>query len=492
MSRQDILEWISWGLFDRPTPELSISEQQELGGYVNQLAQLAQLELPNAGHEAVQLPCMKATWQPFASTEQVVHLPLLVYSAVALGDLVASLWLRWHGFQLRTTSADSGRLRYWERSAPEATVAPVINHHPVTKTIITDDTPDAASASQEPLPAVFFHGMGIGLLPYCMHFLPDLLRLQEQRELGTLLLVRQPFISMDILEASRNSHPTAEKLVTAVEEMLVPSASASASAAGRQPSALFIGHSFGTFHVAHMCRLRPKCVAGAVFLDPMCFMLHLGTTTEASVYAPLRSETSLSRRMLRGELLTNITLRRRFCWHQNCLWLEDLREAQLLATTTTTTTTATKTAATTTTTTPPTTTATSVKPGWGVGGETPGVLGGTSRALVVLGGQDTLMASVDIQNYLGKGVQLLAFPEGTHGQVVLSQDHARQVSAHIEQLAASLKTYWDLERVTMWSLPADEGGEHKGVIAATTYTYLQQSIRCASFGTFPPDLKYAS
>jgi len=149
LTSADIKSWLSWGLFSRQEFVLDMQEQQELADYVHKLESLLDVVFPDA--KAPTAACMKPDHEPFAFGREVAPLPLLFYLMVLLGEMGSCVWLFLHGFRLHFHPDTLG---YWMRDA------------------------DSYEASKESPVLFFFHGIGIGLLPYCWILVPALLQLQ--------------------------------------------------------------------------------------------------------------------------------------------------------------------------------------------------------------------------------------------------------------------------------------------------------------------------
>merc|ERR1712232_1265902 len=85
------------------------------------------------------------------------------------------------------------------------------------------------------------------------------------------------------LGESSGEPPPVRSWASALEDVLHRHADSRSEVESRP--AVMIGHSYGTLITAQLLRLRPHLFDGIVFLDPMCFMLHLPTTTNSFCYA---------------------------------------------------------------------------------------------------------------------------------------------------------------------------------------------------------------
>lgn len=104
-------------------------------------------------------------------------------------------------------------------------------------------------------PIVFIHGIGAGLMCY-ISFLPSLFALNTP-----IFCIELPFVSMHCIE----DVPTMQETVRDLQNMLDRH---------QFEDAVFVSHSLGTAVTSWVVKHMSKYVAGVVFLDPICFMLH--------------------------------------------------------------------------------------------------------------------------------------------------------------------------------------------------------------------------
>lgn len=114
-------------------------------------------------------------------------------------------------------------------------------------------------ASENEVPLVFCHGIGVGLIFY-MPLIDELLALGRP-----LILPEIPYVSG--FRPWQSPH------------CVLPPASVTSSlmsilACHGYARGAFLGHSYGTSWVSFMCKYAPSAVAAVLFLDPICFCLH--------------------------------------------------------------------------------------------------------------------------------------------------------------------------------------------------------------------------
>ena len=84
----------------------------------------------------------------------------------------------------------------------------------------------------------------------------------------------------------------------------------------------FIGHSYGTSWLSYVCKYCPGAVASLLFLDPICFCLHLPRLTKSFVYH--RADPGGIAFFVRTDLIVNWTIQRAFPWVWITLFLDQV------------------------------------------------------------------------------------------------------------------------------------------------------------------------
>lgn len=157
-------------------------------------------------------------------------------------------------------------------------------------------------------PIIFAHGIGNGITPY-LNFLRKLCSLKDK---PSIFIVELPHVSMRMHFMAPTIPDTIREMETALVER-------------GYKQAIWVGHSLGSTIVAGACRYSRKRVAGAVFLDPICFLLHHPDLVHTFVYEEPQSASSLFIRYFAGsELYTSRFISRQLHWYHSCLPIEDL------------------------------------------------------------------------------------------------------------------------------------------------------------------------
>lgn len=176
-------------------------------------------------------------------------------------------------------------------------------HSGLAGNILVDDDAD----DEEATPIVFCHGIGIGLIFY-LPLIDDLLKLGRP-----MILPEIPYVSGFRPWQSPNSVlPPA-----AVSSTLVAMLATHGFLRG-----IFVGHSYGTSWLSYMCKYAPTAMSAVLFLDPICFCLHVPCLTKHFVYH--RADPGSTSYMVRTDVIINWTIQRSFPWTRISLFTEQI------------------------------------------------------------------------------------------------------------------------------------------------------------------------
>mmetsp|Transcript_19693 Transcript_19693/g.29219 ORF Transcript_19693/g.29219 Transcript_19693/m.29219 type:complete len:793 (+) Transcript_19693:2-2380(+) len=160
----------------------------------------------------------------------------------------------------------------------------------------------------EKTPLVFVHGIGIGLIMYIA--LIDCL-LKTGRP---ILIPEIPYVCGFRPYQLRNSVLPPAVVCSTIIEMLAKHGYLRAS---------FIGHSYGTTWLAYMCKYAAHAIAALLFLDPVCFCLHLPRLTKQFVYH--QPDIGTIAYFVRTDVIVNWTIQRSFPWSWIVLFYEQIK-----------------------------------------------------------------------------------------------------------------------------------------------------------------------
>ncbi|CAI5934766.1 unnamed protein product [Closterium sp. NIES-65] len=292
-----------------------------------------------------------------------------------VGFLTAAA-MRLLGFSKHT--APNG-IHYWFR-APKKSAPKRKTHKAAAVMPIFDDTSAAgatSAASTAPLlgarggrvtreeeaeeGVVLVHGLGLGLTPY----LSFVHMLSRSFSIKKLIVVELAHLAVRLSTSSPTIDDVADGLTDAM-------------AVHGMQSAIFVGHSYGALVLARQVRKRPETVSAMGFVDPACFLLCLPKVLFNFIYkvpgSPSIGDTMAEavRWFLCGrELQVARALCRGFNWHAYQVWADDIP---------------------------------------------------VHRSVVMLAGQDQIVPSEHIRNYLANTPVDVMYNDGYHHAQILFSD----------------------------------------------------------------------
>lgn len=157
-------------------------------------------------------------------------------------------------------------------------------------------------------PIVFVHGIGLGLIMY-MSFIDALVATGRP-----ILLPEIPYVSGFKPFQSPSSILSPAVVSSTMTAML---------ASHGFLKATWVGHSYGTSWVSYMCKYASTAVAALLFLDPICFCLHVPSLTKHFVYQ--RPDIGTLSYMVRTDVTVNWSIQRSFPWAWIILFLEEVK-----------------------------------------------------------------------------------------------------------------------------------------------------------------------
>lgn len=197
------------------------------------------------------------------------------------------------------------RVKMRKRGFERRTVGPVAYYfHPGLNTRDDDDDYDMTN---EETPFVFVHGIGIGLIAY-MPLIDELLKTGRP-----ILLPEIPYVSGFRPLQSPNAVLQPHVVCGTMTAML---------ATHGFMRAAWLGHSYGTTWLSYLCKYAPHVVASVLFLDPICFCLHVPRLTKSFVYS--RPDPGTISYMVRTDVIVNYTIQRSFPWAWVILFTEQI------------------------------------------------------------------------------------------------------------------------------------------------------------------------
>jgi hypothetical protein len=235
---------LSWAFFALPLEELLQDEAatEEMNYMIDNFEQEFHVEFDHGYNEDI-VAC-RISFDPV----HAYHRPLAFYTVIMFfttlfGFACQFVW-GMTKFGPETTST------IWNLIDPQQ------SYEPVTKA----DVPERVSywfrqGDRTKKPIVFIHGIGAGLMCY-ITFVSKLMTLD-----APIFFIELPYVSMHCIE----DVPTMQETVRDLQNMLHRH---------EFNDAVFVAHSLGTAVTSWVVKHMSQSVAGVIFLDPICFMLH--------------------------------------------------------------------------------------------------------------------------------------------------------------------------------------------------------------------------
>lgn len=288
IGRENVAEWLSWAFFALPLENVLRDETatEELNYMIDHFEEEFHIHLePGYNEEVV---AYRISFDPVHAH----HRPLIFYTVImfltTLFGMVAQLvW------GMAKYGPESKSL--WSMMDPQYD-------------ILNDDGPQKISywfkdGDRSKKPIVFIHGIGAGLMCYSF-FIPPLIALG-----APIFFIELPFVSMHCIEEV----PTMQETLRDMQQMLHRHGF---------DDAVFVGHSLGSAVTAWAVKYMRKYVAGVVFLDPICFMLHYKDVCSNFVYrTPKTAAEGVVKYFASTELYISHYISRHFHWFQTALYV---------------------------------------------------------------------------------------------------------------------------------------------------------------------------
>jgi len=182
-----------------------------------------------------------------------------------------------------------------------------------------------AKQMENKTPLVFVHGVG-GISTYY-----NLIKEIVNKNDSSVILIDLPFVSLQMSDDIPSIIDQSKSVCNILDETV-----------GKNTKATFVGHSFGSLILSWMVQSHPDRVANCVFIDPVCFQLHLRNILYNFHYArvdesqkgkqwesPFSLESLIN--LAGTEMYTNNAMLRHFWWATNALWPSDLEKNNIPA-----------------------------------------------------------------------------------------------------------------------------------------------------------------
>jgi len=301
LRQEDALEFLAWMRFGLKADMVDQKQFLDLGDDLRELESNVHygepLPLRKEGDKS--LSVMRFNLEPL----RFRHKPLLFYGITHGAFHLASAALTKNfGFEYVPANGDDIKLGYWYRPAKNPT-------------------------KKQKNPLVFVHG--VGGLAFYYSLISDLTHeIEASGDSTPIILMDLPFVSLRIHEDIPKIDDQVESMCNILDKV--------APSQGDPVKATFVGHSFGTVLLSWMVQSKPERVANCVFVDPVCFQLHLKDILFNFHFnrvdqrlSPMEKwsnpfEVGSLINLAGTEMHTNNAMLRQFSWATNALWPQDL------------------------------------------------------------------------------------------------------------------------------------------------------------------------
>lgn len=296
LRREDVISFLAWIHFGIQEEQLTPDQKLEV-----ESKDLPRLEyevndgktLPLRSSEEEKLTCVRFNLEPL----RFRHKPLIFYIVTHGTRFYVTKALKELGFSYNPPQDPEKSLGYFFRPG----------------------NPPTSKDTSEQTPLVFVHG--VGGISYYFNLIKEIGNKSE----APIILLDLPFISLQVSDHIPSIVDQVKSVCNILNENI-----------GEHKKATFVGHSFGSLILSWMVQSHPDRVANCVFLDPICFQLHLRNIlfnfhfqrVDESIQKGKRWENPFSAgsfiNMAGTEMHTNNAMLRHFWWATNALWPADL------------------------------------------------------------------------------------------------------------------------------------------------------------------------
>ncbi|KAI9355198.1 Alpha/Beta hydrolase protein [Pilaira anomala] len=293
VARDNVAEWLSWAFFALPLEDVFQDQTatEELNYMIDNFEQEFHVQFDIGYNE--DLIAYRINLDPV----HAYHRPLAFYTIIQFlttlfGFALQFIWgMKKYGPESRST--------IWNLMDPQQSYE---------LPLPTEDGPERVSywfrdGDRTKKPIVFIHGIGAGLMCY-LTFIAKLMAID-----APIFCIELPFVSMHCIE----DVPTMQETIRDLQNMLHRH---------EFDDAVFVSHSLGTAVTSWVVKYMSKNVAGVIFLDPICFMLHYKDVCANFVYrTPKTAAQGLVKYFASTELYISYYISRHFHWFQNALYV---------------------------------------------------------------------------------------------------------------------------------------------------------------------------
>jgi pimeloyl-ACP methyl ester carboxylesterase len=299
IKRENVKDFFRWAFLSKGEPDPV--DDEELEEYIGEVEKLLGREIKPGRGDA---KCLRLSLDKV----DMLHRSLIWYLCVFVVDTVASTYMHYYSFDFHRTS-----LLRFPAVFPFRPLTLLASNRSPAKTLTYWHR---RHTSKTRLPILFIHGIGIGLYPY-VKFLAEL-NMEDNRdgsdgELG-IIAVEIMSVSFRITGQALQKDEICQEIRCILK------------AHGWEKFVL-VSHSYGSVistHLLYTPQIARK-IGPILFIDPVSFLLHLPDVAYNFICRkPKRANEYQLHYFASKDMGVSHTLFRRFFWHDNILWKEDI------------------------------------------------------------------------------------------------------------------------------------------------------------------------
>ncbi|KAG0062451.1 hypothetical protein BGZ89_010637 [Linnemannia elongata] len=309
IGRANMVSWMAWAFWAAPLEEVAQSPAAiiELNEMIDTIEEVKKVKFTEGYNPNVE--CIRLSLDPVIAS----HRPLIYYTLIWLANAFTRIVFLSLGFTRYSGTLD--QTHGHEQQTKFKPKHQKSSSFPSPGSIAAENRPPGDLAywyrtpakPQNPIPLVFIHGIGIGLVQY-IHLVVALAFISRP-----LIMVEVPEVSNQLVQVECM---TPDETYFVIERILK---------IHKHPKATFLGHSLGTMLCAAVCRASPasspkSIVHGLILTDPICFLTHHSIARNFAYRTPATASQLVMDLFAAREIGTSWFIMRRFCWTESVIF----------------------------------------------------------------------------------------------------------------------------------------------------------------------------
>ncbi|KAF8926567.1 hypothetical protein BGZ47_002657 [Haplosporangium gracile] len=308
IGRANMVSWMAWAFWAAPLEEVAQSPAAiiELNEMIDTIEEVKKVKFREGYNPNVD--CIRLSLDPVIAS----HRPLIYYTLIWLANAFTRVVFLLLGFTRYSGTLDQTHAFEQTKFKPKHRKS---SSFPSPGAIVAENRPPGDLAywyrtpakPQNPIPLVFIHGIGVGLVQY-IHLVIALTFISRP-----LIMVEVPEVSNQLMQVDCM---TPDETYFVVERIL---------RIHKHPKATFLGHSLGTMLCAAICRASPassskSIIHGLILTDPICFLTHHSIARNFAYRTPATASQLVMDLFAAREIGTSWFIMRRFCWTESVIF----------------------------------------------------------------------------------------------------------------------------------------------------------------------------